>query len=111
MPPMNVARDGDNVIVELDYPGVDKKDLSVVFDKASQTVTVKGHRRETKRDEQKHSYSSSYGTFERAFRVPEGLKEEDVQAQYENGVLKITFPKTTPEEAAKVNSLRSIEIQ
>ncbi|KAJ7784632.1 HSP20-like chaperone [Mycena metata] len=40
-----------------------------------------------------------YGKYARTLQLPQGVKEEEIKANMENGVLTVTFPKTTPEQA------------
>lgn len=42
-----------------------------------------------------------YGRFQRMIQLPQGVKESDIKATMENGLLILTFPKTTPEMAPK----------
>ncbi|KAF6747366.1 HSP20-like chaperone, partial [Ephemerocybe angulata] len=46
-----------------------------------------------------------FGKFSRTLQLPQGLKEEEVKASMENGVLTVTFPKSTPELAPKKISI------
>ncbi|KAG7444767.1 uncharacterized protein BT62DRAFT_899059, partial [Guyanagaster necrorhizus] len=42
-----------------------------------------------------------YGKFLRTLRLPQGIKEEEIKASLENGLLTVTFPKTAPETMVK----------
>ncbi|KAJ3537616.1 hypothetical protein NMY22_g5525 [Coprinellus aureogranulatus] len=42
-----------------------------------------------------------YGKFSRTLQLPQGVKEEEIKASLENGVLTVTFPKSSPEQAPK----------
>jgi len=50
----------------------------------------------------------NFTSFSRSFTLPEGVKPEEVHANYENGVLHVTIPKR---EVAKVEDARVIEIE
>ena len=83
---------GYEVAVEL--PGVLEKDIAVKF--ADGTLTISAEKHED-REEKKANYFLSerhYGTFERSFRVADGVEADKIEANFKNGVLKVTLPKT-----------------
>jgi HSP20 family protein len=89
--------DGDKLTVRVELPGVNPKDVDVKV--ASGLLTVKGSREE-KHETQKRDFfhrEFRYGSFERAIRLPEGMKAEDLKATYHDGVLELTAP--MPKEA------------
>ncbi|TDT41729.1 HSP20 family molecular chaperone IbpA [Halospina denitrificans] len=93
--------------LQLDLPGMKKDDIQV--DLTDGLLTVSGERSDEREDERKGYYFSerSYGSVRRSFRVPNSVKLEDVKAQFSDGVLTLTMPKT--EEAQK--NARKIEIE
>ena len=93
-----------NYKLEAEIPGVDKKDISVTIDKNVLTVSGK---KESKVEEKKANYyllESSYGSFSRSLRLPGEIEEEKVEANFQNGVLKLTMPqkKTTETKQIKI---------
>jgi HSP20 family protein len=87
------ARNGD-MVVKMDLPGVEPKDIHVKLEEGE--LTVMGERKIDKEIKEEGYYRKEaiYGIFERHMFVPKGLKETDIKAEYENGVLLISFPKT-----------------
>ena len=86
------ARNGD-VIVRMDLPGMDPKDIRVRFQEGDLAVT--GERKfdhEVKEDGYVRK-ESSYGSFERHVSLPKGIKESDIKAEYDKGVLEISIPR------------------
>lgn len=82
---------GYEVTVEL--PGILEKDIAVKF--ADGTLTISAEKHED-REEKKANYFLSerhYGTFERSFRVADGVEADKVEANFKNGVLKVMLPK------------------
>jgi len=64
-------------------------------------LSLKGEKK-SERDEKKDTYhlvERSYGSFDRSFRLPEGVNEEQIKADFNNGVLHVVVPKRP--EAAK----------
>lgn len=86
------ARNGD-FVVRMDLPGMDPKDIHVKFE--GDDLTVAGERKfDTEvKEEGYYRKESSYGTFERHISLPKGIKESDIKAEYDNGVLEISVPR------------------
>lgn len=93
--------------LQIDLPGLDKEDVSV--DYANGVVTIAGERTDQREDKRKGYYLSerTYGSFQRSFRVPEGVKPDDIRARFDNGVLTVELPKS--DEARR--QTHRIEIQ
>lgn len=86
------ARNGE-MVVKVDLPGVEPKDIHVKLDEGELLITGE---RKTDKEVKEEGYfrkESSYGFFERRMTVPKGLKETDIKATYADGVLEITLPK------------------
>jgi HSP20 family protein len=86
------ARNGD-VVVRMDLPGVDPKDIKVKFEEGELTVT--GERKADKEIKEEGYYrkETSFGIFERHMSLPKGIKESEIKAEYDKGVLEISVPK------------------
>jgi HSP20 family protein len=91
------ARNGE-LVVKLDLPGVDPKDIHVKL--VDNELIVMGERKADKetKEEVYHRKESVYGLFERHMSVPKGVKEGEVKAEYVNGVLEISMPKAPKAE-------------
>ena len=72
-----------------------KEDVKVTIENG--TLRISGERREEKEDKTKkyHRIERSYGSFLRAFALPEGADGANVSAAYKDGVLTVHLPKTT----------------
>ena len=84
-------------VIDVEMPGIDKKDINLDLKDGYLTISAK---REHKIDEnnKKENYirrERSYGQFSRSFYVGD-IKEDQVDAHLENGILQIIVPKTTP---------------
>ena len=78
--------------IKADLPGIDPKDVEVTVE--GNRLTLKGERK-AEHEEKEGNYMHRevrYGSFVRTFPIPEGVKAEDVQASYRNGVLELTLP-------------------
>ena len=93
VPPVDIYEDNQKVVLKLEVPGIDQKDLDVRVE--NHTLTVKGERKlETEEKEQNfHRIERRYGSFYRAFTLPSTVDTENVNANYNAGVLKLELKK------------------
>lgn len=109
IPSINVKETNDNFEVEVAAPGMSKKDFKVELDGSLLTITSERQtNNEEKEGERFTRREFSYQSFQRTFRLPKEVVDEDkIQARYENGLLMLTIPK---KEHAKQKPPRMIEI-
>ena len=104
-PEIDVTEDDNNIILEADVPGLDKD--NVELDLKDNVLTLKGTKEIKREKEGKkfHRYERSTGSFSRSFVLPDNIKKEEIQAEFDKGVLKITVPKTQKEvpKSIKIN--------
>jgi HSP20 family protein len=100
-PAVESFRRGDNHILRIEIPGVDPKDLEMTV--VDGRLVLKGEKRRERKEEDKDHYlrEVAYGRFERSFRLPRGIKGEQLQARHENGVLTVTIPAQGLEDASR----------
>lgn len=101
-PPVDVTEDEGHYLISFDVPGMKKDDLAIEVD--GRTLTVSGERKfEQKADKGKtHFVERRYGSFQRTFTLPEGVKADAVEADYRDGVLTVAIPKAPEAKATKV---------
>ena len=84
--------DGNTLFVKADLPGIEPHDVEITVE--GNRLTIKGERKATQ--EQKHGdyfhREVRYSTFARTIALPAGVKAEEVQASYRNGVLEVSIP-------------------
>ena len=92
------ARNGD-MVVRIDLPGVEAKDIKVKFEDGE--LVVMGERKAEKEVNEEGYYrkEATYGFFERHLTLPKGIKESEITAEYDKGVLEISVPKVPKTEA------------
>lgn len=98
------TKDG-TLVYRCELPGIEAKDLDVSV--SEREIVIKGERKESK-DTKKEDYLSreiTYGSFERHFALPEGVKTDELKAKFSNGILEITVP------APSVTKARKVEIE
>ena len=91
------AEDG-TYTVKAELPGIDPdKDLDITVDHGM--LTVHAERKEEKKEGKRSEFH--YGSFTRSVQLPAGVREEDIKASYDGGVLKVTVPTGAIEERAR----------
>ena len=93
VPAVDIYEDSRKVVLKLEVPGISEKDLDIRVE--NNTLTVKGERKFEKEEKEEnfHRIERRYGTFYRAFTLPSTVDTEHVQANYENGILKLELSK------------------
>src|SRR3981081_3981911 len=92
-PPVDVYEDEHNITLKIEVPGIAEKDIDVRTEK--NTLTVHGERKFEK-EEKEENYrrvERQYSSFTRTFPLPSTVAHEQVQADYDKGVLKIKLAK------------------
>jgi HSP20 family protein len=93
VPAVDVYEDEHKVTLKLEIPGVNQEDVDVQLE--NNTLTIRGERKFEKEEKEEnfHRIERRYGSFARSFVLPNTIDTENVQAGYENGVLKIDLSK------------------
>src|SRR5712671_6399848 len=92
-PAVDVYEDEHSVMLKIEVPGIDEKDIDVRIE--NRTLTVHGERKFEK-EEKEENYrrvERQYGSFSRTFALPSTVDHENVQADYDKGVLKVKLAK------------------
>lgn len=90
VPPVEVSKDHDDVVLTVELPGVDiANDVDVEVE--GRRLTVRGERRDERANESDSVVVRElrYGSFRRAFWLPEGVTADDVEAEYDKGLLTV----------------------
>jgi HSP20 family protein len=105
-PSCNVSETVEEYRIEAELPGVKQEDVEVNVE--DRVLTLRGERREKKEEKGKkyHRMESSYGSFMRSFTLPADADEDKVAADYNDGLLSVRIPRTTPKES----KARAVEI-
>lgn len=109
LPSVNIKENTESFEVEVAAPGMEKQDFEITLE--GNTLTISSTRKNNTEDRQENYVRRefSYQSFRRSIELAENIvDEEHIQAKYENGVLKLTIPKS---EKAKKQAPRIIEIQ
>ena len=110
IPPVDIYEDEKKIVLKLEVPGIPEKDLDVSVE--NNALTVKGERKFEKEEKEEnfHRIERHYGSFFRAFTLPTSVETDNIDAKYENGVLKLELkkkPEAQPKQI-KVNVNKSL---
>ena len=95
-PSVDIYEKEDRLCIEAELPGFDKENIKV--DVNGRLLTIGGERvsNEEVKDENKYRRERHYGSFERSFKLPFEVNEEQISATYKDGILTLLVEK--PEE-------------
>ena len=107
LPAVNIMEGEKDFTLELAVPGQKKEDFNVELDNDVLTISMET---QSEADEKQGEYTRRefrYSSFKRAFTLPESVNQEDINADYKEGILRFTLPK---KEEALPKAKRLIEI-
>jgi len=105
VPHFDISETEKEYVISGEIPGIDVKDLNVTL--TDGIITIKGEKKKETEEKDKNyqRIERHYGSFERSFRVPDTVKTDELDANYKDGVLKLTLPK------AEVSEVKKIEVK
>ena len=106
-PAANVHETKDAFHIELNVPGRSKEDFQITLDNGTLTIGYEQKEENKQEDYKTIRREFSYKSFKRSFQVDESIIADNIQAKYDNGVLKLLLPK---KEEVKPNN-KQISIQ
>jgi HSP20 family protein len=105
VPPVDIFEENDAIRIVAEIPGVKREDLKISLEGNLLTIHGTKQQEAEEKTERVHRYERTYGAFERSFTLPSSVEPKDIKANYDNGVLTVTLPKS---ERAKP---RQIEVE
>lgn len=106
-PKINVSENDKDIEVTVEVPGMDQNDVDVSL--KDDVLTIKGEKKQEKEEKDKEYYhvERSYGSFYRSLQVPCEVDQDNINAAFKKGVLKITLPKSIKAQ----ENVRKIEVK
>jgi HSP20 family protein len=98
-PKVDLIEDKNSVNIIAELPGVSKEDVKIVLEDG--VLTLSGEKKndlDEKDEVNVHSNERTFGKFERKFELPENINPDEVKANFNNGLLKISIAKLVPQE-------------
>jgi HSP20 family protein len=108
VPPVNIIEKENDYVLSLAVPGMKKEDFKIALDGVILTI---GSAKEEDREEKEDRFTRreyNFLSFSRSFTLPEDVKPENIEAKYEDGVLKIVLPRK--EEVKQNTAMRQIAV-
>ncbi len=101
VPHMDVSETDTELRIAAELPGVAENDVEVTLHE--DVLTIRGEKKFERKDEKEnyHFVERSYGTFQRSLRLPFRVEPDQVQAEFNNGVLTLTLPKVKAQDRAR----------
>lgn len=102
MPSMDVFETEDEIIAEVELPGIDPDKVEVSVEDSTLTITGSREFSNEVKEESFHRVERRYGSFTRAITLPQTADTEKVQARFDKGVLKVEVPKVEKAKPKKI---------
>ena len=102
VPKVDLVEKENEFAVTVDLPGLKPEEVKVEF--KNEALWITGERKEEKEEKDKtyHRVERSYGEFRRVLPLPSAVKEDEIEAVFTDGVLKVSVPKA---EEAKTKQI------
>src|SRR5262245_15084312 len=102
LPPVDVTETEEALLLAFDLPGLDDGEIQVELDDNVLIVSGERVRKSELKEDDHFRYERRFGGFSRSVALPAGIKDDEIQASYENGVLEIRVPKPEQYKATRI---------
>ena len=92
----DIKENDNSYELHMDLPGYKKEDIKARLEQGYLTITAEKNEEKEEKSEENGKYirrERYCGSCSRSFYVGDHVKQEDMKAKFEDGILKITFPK------------------
>lgn len=103
MPTVDISETDTAYLIKGEIPGVNKEDVKITIEDGM--ITMRGERKQEKEEKNKkfHRIERSYGSFYRSFRLPDDVDESAVKAEFKDGMINVTLPKSAKSQSRSVD--------
>jgi HSP20 family protein len=100
-PRMDIYEEGENIVAEVELPGIDPKNIEVEV--KDNVLRIEAKEEEKKEVKEKGYFKREIGRkyFKRQVLLPAEVQGDKAEAEYVDGILKVRIPKTKPKEEKK----------
>ena len=101
-PSVDIYEEKDHLVLEAELPGMKRDDFELSIE--NNVVTLTGERKFENKTEgdNYHRVERSYGSFTRSFTLPQNVTVDGAKADFDNGLLRVTFPKREETKARRI---------
>lgn len=92
-PALDIQETDETFEINAELPGLEKDDINIKIE--NDVLTLSGEKENEYEDTDSNCYRSErvFGKFQRSFRLPDIVEQENIEAEFKNGILNITIPK------------------
>ena len=101
--PVDVTENEDNYYVKASLPGISPDDVNISVQENVVTIQGETKQEDENKEQRWHMRERRWGSFSRSFTLPAGVDANNVQAEYENGVLSLTLPKSQEAKPKRIS--------
>ena len=109
VPPVNIIENEDRYVLSLSVPGMKKDDFKIALEGLMLTISTEKGEEKEETEERFTRREYNFYSFSRSFTLPEDVKPENIEAKYEDGVLKIVLPRK--EEVKQNTAMKQIAVK
>jgi HSP20 family protein len=102
MPLTDILEDDNRYCLNIDLPGIKKEDVKINYTNGQLSISGERKMESEEKNTKYHRAERSYGKYYRSFTLPQKIKENEIDAEFKDGQLKISIPKS---EEAKPKQL------
>lgn len=92
-PKVDVYETEKEIVISAELPGIEEKDIDISLSGSALTISGKKESEEVEKGKSFYRRERSFGSFRRSIELPSDVKEDQIEAVYEKGILKVTVPK------------------
>jgi HSP20 family protein len=108
VPAVNISEHDNDYTVSVAAPGLKKEDFKIEVEGNMLTISAQKEERKEEKEEKYSRKEYNYSSFSRSFTLPDEVKQDKIEASYENGVLKLVLPKNA---VSKQSSVKTIQVK
>lgn len=102
-PSLDLYEDKDNLVVKVEVPGMKREDIDVSLHEGCLSVSGERKSEEKHQDAEMYRTERFFGRFQRTVALPTPVAADKVKAQYQDGILTITLPKTEEAKPKRID--------
>jgi HSP20 family protein len=101
-PSVDIYEDQSSIVLEADLPGMKQEDFKLSIENYKLTLSGERKFEKDEKGENFHRVERSYGSFTRNFSLPSTVNVDEVNAEFKDGVLRVTLPKKEEVKARQI---------
>ncbi len=102
VPAVDVWETENEIVYAFDLPGIPQDKISVEFDENAVTVSAEREREQTLEGDRFYRYERRFGSFVRTVGLPQGVGEDEIRAEYRDGVLELHVTKPEQQKPRRI---------